>query len=254
MDFENSLKEYANPVIYDLENQELEPERTFFLEYARQLRGPVLETGCGTGRLTIPLAESGVDITGIDIVPAMIEQAKKKTGHLPIRWVIADIRSFDLGMRFGLIFETGSVFHHLLTRADQEAYLARVHEHLEENGRFIFSLIFPHSDVIVSDETEKDWFSYQDENGHTIRVSGTEHYDPIRQVKLETAIRRWTSGDGKEIITTSPLSLRYCFPQEIEALLYYNGFEIEDRFSDCEKHPLTTTSRIIILVCKKRKV
>jgi SAM-dependent methyltransferase len=252
MDINNNLSEYADPEIYDLENRDFEPDGLFFLDYARKLKGKVLELGCGTGRVTIPLAQQNVDITGLDVVPAMIERAKQKAGELPIQWILADIRHFQLKDMFRLIFETGSVFQHLLTRFDQESYLAGVREHLEENGLFIFALMFPHHDMLTSEETEKDWFQYEDHHGHMIRVSGTEFYDPIRQVKLETAYRRWVDESGQEMLKIAPLSLRYTFPQEIRTLLHYNRFEIAEQFGDWDCSPLTDKSRLMIFVCKKR--
>ena len=190
MNTNDNLSEYADPEIYDLENQEFEPKGPFLLDVAKKLNGPVLEVGCGTGRITIPLAQNQVEITGLDVVPGMIRRAKQKANDLPIHWVIDDSRSFHLEQSFRLIFETGSVFQHLLTRLDQEAYLARVREHLEQHGRFVFGLLFPHPALLTSEESEKEWFQYEDPHGHTIRVSGTAFYDPIRQVKLETAYRR----------------------------------------------------------------
>jgi SAM-dependent methyltransferase len=251
MENNENLSDYADPEIYDLENSDFEPDGLFFLDYARKLNGVVLELGCGTGRVTIPLAQNNINITGLDVVPGMIQRAKQKAGDLQIQWVIDDIRHFHLNKLFGLIFETGSVFQHLLTREDQELYLSRVKEHMEYDGRFIFSLMFPHPELLISDENEKEWYQYKDKNGNNIVVSGTDLYDPIRQVKLETAYRRWVESDGREILRIAPLSLRYTFPQEIETLLNYNGFDIVDKFGDCDYSQLTNKSRMMIFVCCK---
>lgn len=246
----DNLDEYTNPEIYDLENRDFEPDGLFFLVYAKQVHGPTLELGCGTGRVTIPLAQAGIDITGLDVVPAMIERARKKSGDLAIDWITADVRSFWMGRTFGHIFETGSVFQHMLTRADQEAFLARVREHLAEGGKFIFSVMFPQADMLTNVEAEKEWFAYQDQAGREIRVSGTEFYDPLRQVKLETAYRRWVSEDGQEVTQVAPLSLRYVFPQEMEAILHYNGFKVVERYGDWDRSPLAENSRLMIFVCQ----
>jgi len=248
----DNLEEYADPEIYDLENWEFDPDGSFFLAFAKKLGGPVLELGCGTGRVTIPLAQKGVDITGLDLAPAMIERAKRKAGGLPIQWIVQDARSFRLGRPFRLIFETGSVFQHVLTRPDQEAILARVREHLEHDGRYIASLMFPQPDLLTPVDAEQEWYTYQNHAGQEIRVSGTEDYDPVRQVKLETAYRRWRDERGQELLKLAPLSLRYVFPQEMEALLHYNGFQVLDRFGDWDSSPLTDKSRLMIFVCQKR--
>ncbi len=247
-----NLEEYADPEIYDLENFTFEPDGVFLLNFAQKLQGAVLELGCGTGRVTIPLAQNGLDVTGLDVVPAMIERARQKAGNLPIHWITADARSFRLERPFRLIFETGSVFQHILSRSGQEDFLARVREHLEDDGRFIFALLFPHPDLLTSVETEKDWFTYKNHAGQEIRVSGTESYDPIRQIKLETAYRRWIDASGQEVLKIAPLSLRYIFPQEVEALLYYNGFQVLEQFGDWDGSPLTDKSRLMILICRKR--
>jgi SAM-dependent methyltransferase len=253
MDNSENLSEYADPEIYDLENQDFAPDGQFFLDYAKKVSGSVLELGCGSGRVTIPLAQNDVPITGLDIVPAMIEKAKQKAGDLPILWVVDDIRQFHLDQKYQLIFETGSVFHHLLSRVDQEQYLARVREHLDDNGKFILCLIFPHPELLVSDEVEKEWIQYEGKNGQTITVSGTDLYDPLQQVKLETAYRRWIDESGQQILKIAPLSLRYTFPQEMEMLLNYNGFDIAEKFGDWDHSPLTGTSRFMIFVCNQRK-
>jgi len=251
IEFDN-LIEYSDPELYDLENGDFEPDGPFLLALARQLDGPVLELGCGTGRVTIPLAQNGIDVTGIDAVPGMIERARLKSRGLPIEWVVADVRTFELDRSFSLIFESGSVFHHMLTRLDQEAYLARARAHLAEDGRLVLNLFFPHPDRLVSTAAEEDWFTVQRSDGRAIRVSGIDHYDEIRQVRTETAYRRWTDAGGQEVLRTAPLSLRYVFPQEMEALLYYNGVEILARYGDPDGSPLTSDSRAMIYVCRKR--
>ncbi len=247
-----NLSEYDDPEIYDLENGDTDLDGNFLQKYATACAGQVLELGCGTGRITIPLAQAGIDMTGLDIVPGMIERGRQKAGNLPIHWVVGDVRSFHLGKSFSLIFETGSVFQHLLTRTEQESCFQCVREHLTSDGTYIVAVMFPHADQIISEEEEKDWFSYQNSSGKTICVSGTEIYDPVRQVKLETAYRRWMDESGQEICREAPLSLRYIFPQEMEALLHYNGFAIAEQFGGWDASPLTGQSRSIINVCRKR--
>lgn len=250
---EDNLVEYADPEIYDLENNQFEPDGPFLLEMARKAGNPVLELGCGTGRLTIPMAQRGVDITGLDIVPGMLERARQKANDLPIQWVLADVRMYQLGHTFRLIFESGSVFGHLLTRPDQEAFLTRVREHLDDEGLFLFGSWFPRPDMLEDVEVEKEWFTTQHPDGREIRVSGTEYYDAVRQVKVETAYRRWKDADGRDVVKVAPLSLKINFPQELEALLHYNGFTVIERYGDNDASPLTNDSRLLIYVCRKRK-
>lgn len=246
-----NIDEYLDPVLYDLENPDFEPEGPFYLEIAREVGGPVLELGCGTGRMTIPLAQHGVDITGLDAVPAMLERAMAKAGDLPIQWVERDVRSFNLGRKFSLIFECGSVFMHMLARADQQAFLNRAREHLAPGGRFVISLLFPHPENLISYPEEKAWFAYQDEQGRTVHVSGTDVYDELRQVKTETAFRRIAGPGGDDIVRTAPLCLRYTFPQEMEALLEHAGLQVVERYGGPDRSPLANESRFLVYVCRE---
>ncbi len=114
-----NLEEYQDPDIYDLENAASELEHSFYLSLAHEAGGPVLELGCGTGRMTIPMVQAGLDVTGLDVVPTMLEQARRKAGDLPIQWIEADVRNFHLGRQFHFIFEYGCVFMHMLSNTDQ---------------------------------------------------------------------------------------------------------------------------------------
>ncbi|RKU17216.1 class I SAM-dependent methyltransferase [Candidatus Poribacteria bacterium] len=253
-DFDNLL-EYTDVVIYDAEieaetKDPFMPDGPFYLSLARQLGGKVLELGCGTGRYTIPLAERGVDITGLDIMPQMLTRAKSKAKNLSIRWIEADVRTFHLNEQFDLIIETGGTFQHLLMRADQEAMLQRVHEHLKQNGYFVVSVVFPHL-FFLQDHQEEYAFSYTTEDGREVSLSVSQQYDHLRQIWIDIATRRWKDGNGQEVIKRVPLARRLIFPQEMEMLLQYNGFAVVDRYGDWDKGPLTNDSNLMIYVCQK---
>ncbi len=250
----SNLDEYLYPYLYDLENPDFEPEGPFYLSIAKEVGEPVLELGCGTGRITIPLAQNGFEMTGLDVVSGMLALAKIKAGNLPIQWIEADVRDFHIDRRFNFIFESGGVFMHMLTNADQVAFLARVREHLSPGGRFVVSLFFPHPGLLCSDKEEKEWFTYPDGQGGTVHVSGTENYDELRQVKTETAIRHIIRSDGSEAIHVTPLQLRYTFPQEMESLLDRSGFEIKERYGGPDRSKLTNESQYIVFVCASKSV
>jgi SAM-dependent methyltransferase len=150
----DNLADYEDPILYDLENKDNPQGRHFYTTLAQKYGNSVLELGCGTGRFTIPMAEQGVDVTGLDIMPGMLARARQKAGDLPIHWVEADARDFHLNRQFAFICETGNMFQHLLTRADQEAMFACVHEHLAENGRFIITATFTRPQLMTTNPTE----------------------------------------------------------------------------------------------------
>ena len=123
-EFDN-LAEYVDPELYDVENAHFEPDGPFFLQLAQEVDGPVLELGCGTGRLGIPLLQQGIDYTGLDPMPQMLAHARHKSTDLPAQWFEADARSFQLEWQYQLIFDNGAAFVHVRTRADHEAVLAK---------------------------------------------------------------------------------------------------------------------------------
>jgi hypothetical protein len=196
----------------------------------------------------------------------MLERARSKAAGLPIRWVEGDARDFDLGEeRFRLIFLTGNAFQAFLTNADQEALLGRVRAHLHDEGFFAFETRNPRwrtreerdedpDGLFVDLETraeEEARPSFTDAEGREVRESRTRTYDHVAQVMHWTSYRRWHEG-SEERTKITRTALRYTFPQELAALLHYNGFTVVRRYGDWDGEPLTAASPSIIVVCRKR--
>ena len=259
IDHEN-LEEFSDPVDYDRRDSS-NTGVAFYTALARETGGPVLEIACGTGRVNIPIARLGFAVTGLDIVPGMIERARCKSVGLSCRWIVGDGRTFDLSERFRLIFLTGNAFQAFLTNEDQEALLQRVHAHLHCEGLFAFETRYPcfnkpeDSDGLFvnleSKEEEQPWPSFEDANGNDVGVNRSRVYDSVAQVLHWTTRRRWHQGDEEQVKVTR-IALRYNFPQELAALLRCNGFSIERQYGDWNLEPLCETSRSIIVVCRKR--
>jgi SAM-dependent methyltransferase len=260
----DNLEEYADPLNYDAED----PSDTgvaFYAGLARETGGPVLELACGTGRVSIPIARLGFAVTGLDLVPGMLEQARRKSAGLPARWVEGDARAFDLGETFRLVFLTGNAFQAFLTLADQAALLRGVRAHLHDEGLFAFETRNPRwaglavtfeqgEGQFASLETrreEKEQRTYTDIHGRQVRISNTQEYDPIAQVLHWTSYRRWQEG-GQERTRVTRIAVRYTFPQELAALLHYHGFAILRQYGDWDRSPLTAASPSMITVCRKR--
>src|ERR1700754_4911824 len=115
----------------------------FYLEQAAASRGPVLELGCGTGRIAIPIAESGVSVTGLDISKKMLERAEQKRTSLAperrdlLRLIHGDMTSFDLHEQFPLITIPFRPFQHLLSVEAQLNCLTCARRHLAKGGRLV---------------------------------------------------------------------------------------------------------------------
>ncbi len=247
-----NLETYRDPINYDLESYCFEPDGSILLELASQASGPVLELGCGTGRVAISLATRGIDVTGLDILPHMIKHAQTKSKDLPIQWVCGDIRYFHLKNQFSLIYTYGAVFQHLFNRSDQDAMLSQVHKHLSPNGRFIVDIGFTNPKSMVDVPEEQDWYTFIDDKGCEVQVSGTDHYDHIRQIWVQTSYHRRQDIDQAQTVKPVKLALRYIMPQEMEAILFHNGFTVLSRYGDWEGKPLTESSYLQIYVCTPR--
>jgi len=244
------LGEFIDPVNYDLEVGGDHPSHQFYTDLAKQTGGSVLEVACGTGLVTLPLAAQGINITGLDIVPAMLAYARKKSAEqeLAIRWFEGDARKFDLGETFKLIYMTGNAFQAFLNNADQRALLANIRKHLTEEGIFAFETRNPDWDELSTDLNESEWMTYINDKGFSVRIMETREYDHVAQVLAYTLYRRWHEIDGdKERVTR--IAIRYTFPQELTALLEASGFKILNQYGNWDKSPLTKDSETIITVC-----
>lgn len=248
---EDYLGEFVDPVNYDLEVGGDKPSHHFYADLAKQFGGAVLEVACGTGLVAIPLAQQGLPVTGMDIVPEMLEQAKRKSEALglSIRWFQGDARNFDLNEKFNFIYITGNAFQAFPNNADQQDLLQNIRNHLTTGGVFAFETRNPNWEDCSTDLNEAEWMTYTNNKGYSVRITETREYDHVAQVLVYNLYRRWKEeGADKERITH--IAIRYTFPQELNALLERNGFQILHQYGDWDKSPLTKDSPSIISVCK----
>lgn len=213
--------------------------------------GPVLELACGSGRLTIPLAEGGVDIEGLDISPAMLALARQKAeaNGLTLSWSLSDCTDFDLARRFGVIFLPNNSLAHLLTRQDLANCLACVRRHLAVGGRFGLDYFNPSLPLLMRDPTSRHpvaAFLHPD-TGEQVVVTESSAYDAATQINH---IRWFWRFGGRDEEVVSDLPMRVYFPQELDALLSCAGFVIEEKYGDYDLAPFTTTSQKQLIVAR----
>jgi SAM-dependent methyltransferase len=204
-------------------------EAEFYLRQADRFGRRVLELACGTGRLTVPLAQRGLTLTGLDNSAEMLERARAKAERAGVQpeLRLGDMRDFHLGQRFDLIFLPINSICHLYTRADIEACFRCVREHLQPAGRFCIDVFNP---SLISLAREGDrWYEideYTDADGRRVRLTERNHYD--RATQINHLRWRFEPESGRPIEHT--LTQRQFFPQELDALLHYNGFLVEARY------------------------
>ena len=102
----------AESELYDLLFDTLDFDRAFWLHVGRTAKGPVLDLGCGTGRVLIPLLEAGVDADGVDLSPAMLDRLEAKAAKkgLHPRLLAADMSDFTMPRRYARVISAFNAF------------------------------------------------------------------------------------------------------------------------------------------------
>ncbi len=229
-----SLAEFYDHLQYHQER----PDVAFFVEVAREKGGPVLELGCGTGRVLIPTARAGLEIVGLDASSAMLGRCRENIFREPddVRSRVtlhhADMSDFALDGSFRLITTPFRSFQHLTTVERQRSCLDCVRRHLAPGGTFILDVFNPSLDALTSDdlgqEVEEEGSEFSMPDGRTIRrafrVAATDRFNQVNRIEL---IYHVTHPDGTKERQVHAFPMRYLFRFEAEHLLARSGFELQ---------------------------
>jgi SAM-dependent methyltransferase len=249
----DALDEYAAAADY-YDYVQVYAERAdvaFWVDAARECansvgaRQPVLELGCGTGRVLLPTARAGVEITGLDRSRKMLGVLGQRLAQEPpevrqrVRLVEGDMRRFDLGQQFALVMVPFRPFQHLTTVEDQMACLATIRKHLRPDGRLIFDLFNPSLPALV-DESRAEEQAPEPEvvlpDGRrfyrTWRRTGIDLFNQVQQVEMYYYV---THPDGRRERAVHAFPMRWMFRYEAEHLLARCGFEVEALYADYDK-------------------
>ena len=217
----------------------------FYVGLAKESGGPVLELGCGTGRVLIPTARAGIQITGLDLSEHMLDICRQKLGQeapdvqARVQLAHADIRGFDMGRRFRLSTIPFRPFQHLVTVEEQLACLSCVHRHLEPGGRLALDVFNPRLSRLVAEQEEHDEgppFLMPDGRS-VVRKSQNASIDLKNQIINVELTYYITHADGRQERFVHAFLFRYFFRYEMEHLLARAGFEVEALYSDFDRSP-----------------
>jgi len=240
------------------------PDVAFFVDEAARSGGPVLELGCGTGRVLIPTARAGVDIVGLDGSPAMLSRCRQILAAEPppvqnrvLALIEGDMRQFQLGRRFPLVTIPFRPFLHLLTVDDQLACLTAVRDHLEENGRLILDIFNPSFETWANDTFPQDLaaeppFTLADGRVvvRHIRMIGRNLFTQVLEAELVYDVSP-PGGDRQQVVHR--FGIRSIFRYEAEHLLVRCGFEVEQVFADYDRSPFGSKyPGELIFIAKRR--
>lgn len=232
----------------------------FYVARAREFGGPVLELGCGTGRILLPTARAGIAITGLDASMLMLTQLKHKIRLEPesvrehLRLALADLVSFELDRQFNLITMPFRPFQHLLTVQDQLACLAQVRKHLAPGGRLVFDIFNPDPSRLF----DPKWFAegearteFDLPDGRHVklvdRMAGVHRASQVFDVEFIFYV---THRDGRPERIVHPFSMRFIYRFEMEHLLARSGFRIVNLHGDLDGNGFGDASTEMIFVAE----
>lgn len=240
---------YDSGADYDAQYAGLyEPEILYLTKLALEQHGPVLDLCCGTGIVTVPLADTGLEVVGVDISAAMLETAKSKTKGDNPTFILADVLEFTTTQRFGLALMTGNAFQCFLSEIEIAALLANVCGWLRPGGKFIFDTRLPEGYDFTLDDDFQLWSEYQDAAGDPVRFfakqaaydaeSGVLHYE-MQDVFADGAVKPST-----ETLKFTPL------PRLLE-LLQGAGLEVTNRYQNWRLEPFRENGAAVVLEARK---
>lgn len=235
--------------LYDLEHGGFRDDIDLLLSFADIVGDPILEMGCGSGRIMIPLAEAGYDVTGIDQSLAMLERARKASGAQPFEGSVQLMKGSMLdadaapGGPFGLVIFSLNALMHLPVAGEQRAALESAFRALDPKGQLIIDLMNPTPDHLTSLGSapilEGSW---ELPDGSTVDKWAHRRLHPTTQV-IDTLL--WydrVSPDGTVHRTRSRFRLRYIHPAELELMLELAGFTEIRMYGSYEMDPLDDNS------------
>ena len=247
--------------IYDSVYSHVRDDIPFYVDEARRAGGPVLELGCGTGRVTIPVAQEGIDIVGVDSSPRMLDVARGKAVALSkssgtVTLVEADMRDVDLGTdRFNLVTIPFRSFLSLLSVPDQMQTLDNIRCLLAPGGRLVFNVFVPDLNMLVSAGDTP--YHHRDVTDPTTGARWVlwhqSSYDNYNQIIDCRQIAEELDDDGVVVRKIyRDFQIHYVHVWEMRHLLARCGYQVIDLFGDFERTPFDETSTEMVWVTAPR--
>ncbi len=220
-------------------------DAAFYLALARESGGPVLELGCGTGRILLPIAQAGIACVGLDASRDMLDVLRAKNPPPNLELIHASMEAFELGARrFPLITIPFRAFSHLLDVPAQLAALANVRRQLAPGGRLALDVFDPRLDrIAIAEEPEALAASANTPRGRVQRFDRVSR-DIARQV---LTLRVRFAAEAPEDCGEGELQLRWFHRFELEHLLARAGFAIDALYGGFDRRPWAPGGETIVV-------
>ena len=234
----------------------------FYVDLARQAGAPVLEIGCGTGRVLLPIARAGAEIVGLDLSEAMLELCRAKLAaesvdvQRRVSLLSADMRTFQLNRTFPLVIIPFRPFQLLLTVEEQLECLDTIRRHTTVGGRFVLDVFNLSLQKVVehaggAEYGEEPPFTLHD-GRRIVRSHRQARHDAANQIIESELIYRVTYPDGEEERLVHAIRMRYLFRYEAEHLLARSGFAVEAVYSDYDRSPWGAKQPCELIIVARR--
>jgi SAM-dependent methyltransferase len=214
-----------------------EDAAAFLAEFAKD--GSALEFAIGTGRIALPLMARGVQVDGIELSPAMVEQLRAKPKGQNIHVVIGDMSSATTNRQYPLVYLVFNTIFNLLTADDQIRCFENAARHLTPKGYFVGETALPHA-WISPDRSDYVHAEYVGKETVGLDVA---RYDPVTQLLEENHIQFSAQG-----ITMSPIVCRLITPGEMDLMARIAGLRLIQRFSNWQRTPFDVYSKAHVSV------
>jgi len=235
------------------------PDVDAYVAYAGKYGPKILELGSGTGRILIPLARAGFQVTGIDTAEDMLSICRYRLECEPekvqarVRQVKADVIDLDLNEHFDLIIAPCNFMNQLTGPGDALSALRSTWRHLSDLGTFILDNSIPDIPFMVrTNGVERKLDFTHPLTGTTIRDAFTASYDFVRQIETDHIVLEEYTGSKLLRREETESTLTYYFPREIRVMLNAASLEVfHEQGSLVEDVPIDSRSREMIFFCRK---
>lgn len=245
-----SAAHYEDPGYYSFNYRRRQDDVAYYVAHARAVGGRVFEYGIGNGRIALPIARAGGEVAGIDTSAPMLADLRAQLAQEPpevrkrVRARNADMRAFRGRERFDAVYCAFNTALHLYTRHDVERFLAGARALLAPGAELVLDLSVPVAEDLARDPSRAYRAPrFKHPSAGLVKYEEYFDYDPIRQILFVSMCFEPVS--GAEPFTT-PLAHSQFYPREWEALLHYNGFEVNALYGDFERGPLTKDSESMV--------
>ncbi len=224
----------------------------FWLVLAEREGGPVVEWGAGTGRLAVPLADAGFNVTAAEISNNMLEKGRDKGNA--IEWIRGDMCKVTLGRRYGLAICAFNSFLCLLSLDDGLAFLRNAREHLKPDGLLAIEVsAFSPEELAEAPGAPalRHDFTRELPQERTLQRFSVSRYNAASQLLWMRLFYELYDREGKlEEKRMHELTIRIIGRGELELMLRLAGFEVEAVYGGFEGEPFTAESDHLIALAR----